>query len=68
MKKYTITRIAPRRYIGVREAAKGLSVRPQSIYMYLGGWPQSLGPKKRERIEVVDLTVRGSRWARNKTR
>jgi len=56
-KTYTITKLAPLRFLGVREAATWLRVRPQSIYMYVGGWTQALGPKKRERIEFIDLTA-----------
>lgn len=56
--KILVTKIAPRRFLGVAEAAKRLRVRPQTIYMYVGGWEGALGPKKRERIEFVDLSGR----------
>lgn len=55
--KIIIRRLAPGRYIGVADAAKALKVSPQSIYIYLGGWPKSLGPKKRARLVVIDAAA-----------
>jgi len=56
--KFTVTKIAPQRYVGVSEAARGLGVDRRAIYMYVGGYVKCIGEKKRARITFVDLTVK----------
>lgn len=57
VKKFTVTRIAPNRYLGIAEAAKGLGVARQSVYDYLKWGRSAIGPRKRARLVVVDWTA-----------
>ena len=55
-KRYKVTKLAESRYSGVREAARGLRVSRQAIYMVLAGFPKALGAATRARLEIVDRT------------
>jgi len=55
-KKYTVTKLAAGRFVGVAEASRGLRVSRQSIYMVLGGYERALGPRKRARLAIVDAS------------
>lgn len=59
--KIIVTKLADGRYTGVAEAAAALNVRPQTIYMFAGGWQRALGPEKRARIVIVDRSRRARR-------
>jgi len=61
--KYTVTRLAHGRYVGVAEASKGLGVRKQTIYMVLSGWTQAMSEEKRNRLIIVD---RGGRHGKQR--
>jgi len=58
MPKVIVTKLAPRRFLGVKDAAEALGVGRQTIYDYLYGKKCVIGPERRERLVVRDHSRR----------